>query len=68
MRKIKSKEGTPWCVFCPPKTTRAVWRSQGSPMPKRACEGHRPDLHAYEHKYKDDGHMNEADHQTWGRL
>lgn len=68
MKKIKEKEGKPWCKFCPEKTTRAVWRAQGLGLCKHACEYHIEDLKEYENKYKDSGRMTEADYQTWYRL
>lgn len=68
MKKIKENEGKPWCKFCPEKTVRAEWRSQGFATIKHACEQHRQDLKDYEKSNRDDGYMTEADHQTWGRL
>lgn len=68
MKKIKEKEGKPWCKWCPEKTVRAVWRTSGICLTKHACEDHKQDLKDYENKYRDDGHMTEADYQTWGRL
>ncbi len=67
MKKIKEKEGKPWCKFCPEKTVRAVWRSSGFSTPKHACEEHRQELKDYELKQVDSGYMTEADYQTWGR-
>lgn len=68
MKKIKEKEGVPWCKWCPEKTVRAVWRSSGCTLSKHACEEHREDLKEYENSHKDNGYMTEADHQTWGRF
>jgi hypothetical protein len=67
MKMIK-EEHKPWCKFCPEKTVRAVWRSQGNFQFKHACDEHREDLKKYELENQDSGRMTEADHQTWGSL
>jgi hypothetical protein len=68
VKKIKEKEGKPWCKFCPEKTVRAVWRSSGCHLDKHACELHKQELQEYEAKQRDGGYMTEADYQTWGRI
>lgn len=68
MKRIREKDGKPWCKFCPEKTVRAVWRSTGMGINKHACEAHRKELQEFEASRRDDGHMSEADYQTWGRL
>lgn len=68
MKKIKEKEGKPWCKFCPEKTIRAVWRSSGLHLTMHACEEHKQELQEFEAKRRDNGYMTEADWQTWGRL
>lgn len=68
MKKIKEKEGIPWCKWCPEKTVRATWRSSGMALSKHACEEHRDKLREYESSQKDTGHMTEADYQTWYKL
>lgn len=68
MKKIKENQMGAWCKFCPPKTTRATWRSSGMGLSTHACDEHRKALEAHEAKQRDDGRMTEADHQTWGRL
>lgn len=68
MKKIKEKDGKSWCKFCPEKTVRAVWRSSGVCLNKHACEDHREELKKFELEQRDDGHMTEADYQTWGSL
>lgn len=68
MKRIREKDGKPWCKFCPEKTVRAVWRSTGMSINKHACEEHQQELRALEVSRRDDDHMSEADHQTWGRL
>lgn len=68
MKKIKEKEGKPWCKFCPEKTVRAVWRSSGCYLDKHACEDHKQELQDFEASQRDGGYMTEADYQTWGRL
>lgn len=64
MKKIKY-ESTRNCSFCP---ARAAWRSSGLGLQKFACDDHRPELRKHEVEQADNGHMSEADHQTWGRL
>lgn len=64
MRKIKPSEiakgGKRYCTRCKRegKRVEAVWTHMG----EHACEDHKGQLDT------DDGHMSEADHQTWGRL
>ena len=63
IRKIKVKErnnGMKYCTFCKPERVDAVWRDWRLSF---ACEEHKSKLDA-----GDDGHMSEADYQTWGRL
>lgn len=82
MRKIKSKErknGMRYCSFCKPTKVDAIWRNArlrcDKPEEKLqfACEMHKDllvDGTAVEFtpSKQDDGHMTEADYQTWGRL
>lgn len=65
MKKLKEKQRGPWCSFCPPKTTRAVYR-QDCFSGKFSCERHSEDLLIIEQK--EDDKMTEADYQTWGRV
>lgn len=69
MKRIKENQMGAWCKFCPPKTTRAVWRSSGMGLSSHACEEHRTALKAEEDKrHEADSRMTKADYQTWGRL
>ena len=71
MRRVKSKErkaaGKIYCSHCKPLKVDAVWRKAGIHCNHHdgyACEDHKHLIPVD----KDDGHMTEADHQTWGRL
>lgn len=64
MKKMKPQSTQP-CSYC---KTRAAWRSGGLSLIKYACADHVKELQAHEVATRDDGHMSEADHQTWGRL
>lgn len=82
MRKIKSTErrnGMRYCTFCKPEKIHAIWRNTNLRCDRKeeklcfACEEHKDLLvdgtAVYtDIKYVDDGHMTEADYQTWGRL
>jgi len=68
MKKIKEKEGKPWCKWCPDKTVKAVWRTSGMGLSKHACELHKDQLREYENHCRDSDHMSEADYQTWWNL
>lgn len=47
MKKIKEKEGKPWCKWRPEKTVRAVWHSSGCHLDKHACEDHKQELQEF---------------------
>jgi hypothetical protein len=64
VRKTKPTSTQP-CSFC---KARATWRTNGLSFMKHACDEHQPQLREYEKQNQDDGHMSEADHQTWGRF
>lgn len=69
MKKIKEKEGKPWCKWCPEKTIKAVWRTSGLSLTKHACDAHVDDLKEYERKSAElDSRFTEADYQTWMKL
>lgn len=83
MRKITSREkshGMRYCTFCKPARVEADWRNQYRTidMPiQLACEVHkhliedgplRPTPPNTAEVYCDDGHMTEADYQTWWRV
>ena len=56
------------CSWC---DAQAKWKSNTLTANKAfACSEHKQKLKAYEdeHSVVDDGHMSEADYQTWGRL
>jgi hypothetical protein len=72
MRAITDKErkmaGNIYCDHCKPEKVDAKWRKRGITASHQggdfACEAHK-------HLIKedsDDGHMTEADYQTWGRV
>jgi hypothetical protein len=44
----------------------AVWKSNRTALPMRMCEEHKHIIQ--EAESRDDSHMSEADHQTWGTL
>ena len=68
MKKLKDNQLGPWCSFCPPKTTRATFRSRGRDT-KHCCDEHKPLLAAYEKEQRVyDDYYTEADYQTWMRL
>jgi len=62
MKKMKPQSTQP-CSYC---KARADWKA-GWPI-KFACEEHKHVLQEHETNTRDDGHMSEADHQTWGRF
>lgn len=68
MRKIKY-EPAGKCHTC---GEPAKWKTHNiTETGKRSCDAHKAETEEYEKKYKrppDDGHMSEADYQTWGRL
>lgn len=65
MKKVKAGTYTGRkCSWC---KSPAAWRESGHAY-KFACDTHKPDLQAHEKANRDDGHMSEADYQTWGRL
>ena len=69
MKKTKPHSNDP-CSYCKARgtRTRAAWRSQSLAFTKFACDAHREALAGDERLRGDNGHMFEADHQTWGRL
>ncbi len=68
MKKLKANQLGPWCHWCPPKTTRAVWRPHGS-FHVCACDEHIPELKQLERDCAEvEAHITEADRQTWMRL
>jgi hypothetical protein len=64
MRKMRPQSTQP-CSFC---RARAEWKSGGLSLVKFACNPHRAELERHEAQTRDDGHMSEADRQTWGKL
>lgn len=64
MRRLKKKQLGPWCSFCPPKSTKAVYVQDGW-HGKFCCENHRQEMADYE---KAEGELTEADYQTWVNL
>lgn len=71
MRLIKAKArkaaGNIYCDHCKPEKVDAIWRGKRGDHQAGdyACEDHR---HLIVDELEDDGHMTEADYQTWGRL
>lgn len=66
MKAMKPKSTQP-CSYCKARATRKV----GGIMvtAKFACPEHIAELAKFERSLpKDDGHMSEADCQTWGKL
>lgn len=65
MKQIKPGEyKKTLCSWC---TLPAAWRASGMGVQgKYSCDVHRSEL--TQHERRDDGHMSEADYQTWGRL
>lgn len=65
MKQIKpgtyTKSACKWCA------APADWKSSGMGLNTFACNSHRTELRQHE-QAQYDGHMTEADHQTWGRL
>lgn len=68
MKLLKQYQLGPWCGFCPPKTSKAIWKSSGMTNQQFACNAHQSELKAHEIKHADNGHMSEGDYQSWGRL
>lgn len=66
MKRLKKVQLGHWCQFCAPKTNRTVY--VGAYFDGFACASHQKELQIYEDSRRDDGHMSEADYQTWGRL
>ena len=64
MKKLKVNQLGAWCQYCEPKTKRATHVGYG--FEGFSCEDHRNKLKKDEQR--DDGHMSEADYQSWGRL
>lgn len=68
MKKLKAKQLGPWCSFCDPKTTRAVYRENGF-ADTFACPLHKSALDKHEKQQAErEEYLTEADHQTWMRL
>lgn len=68
MKKLKAKQLGPWCSFCAPKTTRAVYRENGF-ADTFACPLHKSNLDIHEkRKSEREEHLTEADYQTWMRV
>ncbi|MDH5184457.1 MAG: TniQ family protein [Gammaproteobacteria bacterium] len=79
MRRIRPKEranGMRYCTFCKPEKVHAVWRTQWLTQDQKtqfACPRHKDQLvdgiqFKPDPNYKpkpDDGHMSEADYQSW---
>jgi len=66
MITLKKKHLGPYCSFCPPKTTRAVYTDEHRHS-TFACEDHKQDLIKEESKTRHtEERMTEADYQTWG--
>lgn len=67
MKRLKSNQLGPWCSFCAPKTSRAVWREHGGGL--FACRDCVPQL---EQREKDvaitEARVTDADRQTWMNL
>jgi len=64
MKRLKKNQLGPWCSFCPPKTTRAVFVQHGW-HGKFCCGQHKKELIDCE---KDNYKLTEADYQTWFNL
>lgn len=68
MKRLKKNQKGPWCSFCPPKTSRAVWRDYGF-MGVFACEDCSEHLESYEYSSElREARITNADEQTWMRL
>lgn len=62
MRRLKPKQRTARCKYCKRQgvSRPSMWRDGYD----TACDEHRADL---ERDIRDDGHLTEADYQTWMR-
>ena len=59
--RLKEREnGMKYCTYCKPAKVDALWRDWRLNF---ACTNHKHKLDT-----GDDGHMSEADYQTWGKL
>lgn len=68
MKRLKKNQVGPWCSFCPPKTSRAVWRDYGF-TGVFACENCRDNLASHERQSEiRESRITDADEQTWMRL
>ena len=63
--KMLKPGNTQRCSFC---EQMAKWMSSSLSFKKYSCDLHKEDLTKHEIAAADDGHMSEADYQTWGRL
>ncbi len=68
MKKLKANQLGPWCSFCAPKTTRAVYRENGFAS-TFACSEHKSALAQHEKREAEqEQRLTEADYQTWMRV
>lgn len=63
MKQLKPGN-TQRCSYC---REMASWRTSSMSLTKYSCTAHKEELAKHERKTADNGHMSEADHQTWGR-
>lgn len=76
MKKLKENQLGPFCSYCEPRTTRAVYRksswaySYSAGFNKYCCEEHKESLLEDERKCSKDSEdsYSEADYSTWLRL
>lgn len=68
MKKLKPKQRGPWCSFCEPKTTRAVYREDGFAK-VFSCESHKQALSTHEKELaRMENRFTEADEKSWKHL
>ncbi len=68
MKRLKANQLGPFCSWCEPKTSRAVYRQDGF-AGKFACAFHAAALEDLEAEERQrDERITEADRQTWMRL
>lgn len=69
MKKLKENQLGPWCTYCPPKTTRATFRTSIYYGKKHCCDAHMKELRKDEVEYYNrEESYTEADYQSWMRL
>lgn len=65
MKRLKQNQLGHFCSYCPPKTTRAVYRTDGWLGFKPYCCDNQSCIDKLKHSETDSGRYTEADYQTW---